>query len=161
MYILHFSMGQTIPRIQALDILPSIIPYNAELFIKKVEDQEISWTVYLKPISTKLWIMLVFVAIVISIVLTSIEKWINKSQSQKLFFKNLLTNLWIALKANFGGKPGSIIKNFAYQIVIFSCLLVGSIFWMAYRASLTSELAVVNFKLPFDDLESLLVSDYR
>ena len=154
-------MGQTIPRIQALDILTSIIPYNAELFIKKVEDQEISWTVYLKPISANLWLMLVFVAIVISIVLTSIEKWINKSQSQKLFFKNLLTNLWIALKANFGGKPGSIIKNNAYQILIFSCLLVGSIFWMAYRASLTSELAVVNFKLPFNDLESLLVSDYR
>ena len=154
-------MGQTIPRIQALDILPSIIPYNAELFIKKVEDQEISWTVYLKPISANLWLMLVFVAIVISIVLTSIEKWINKSQSQKLFFKNLLTNLWIALKANFGGKPGSIVKNNAYQILIFSCLLVGSIFWMAYRASLTSELAVVNFKLPFNDLESLLVSDYR
>ena len=154
-------MGQTIPRIQALDILPSIIPYNAELFIKKVEDQEISWTVYLKPISANLWLMLVFVAIVISIVLTSIEKWINKSQSQKLFFKNLLTNLWIALKANFGGKPGSIIKNNSYQILIFSCLLVGSIFWMAYRASLTSELAMVNFKLPFNDLESLLVSDYR
>ena len=154
-------MGQTIPRIQALDILTSIIPYNAELFIKKVEDQEISWTVYLKPISTKLWIMLVFIALVIAIFLTIIEKWINKTQSHKLLFKNLLMNLWIALKANFGGKPGSIIKNNAYQIVIFSCLLVGSIFWMAYRASLTSELAVVNLKLPFDDLESLLVSDYR
>ena len=161
MYILHFSIGQTIPRIQAFDILPSIIPYNAELFIRKVEDQEISWTVYLKPISTKLWIMLVFVATVIAIVLTIIEKWINKSQSHKILFMNLLINLWIAFKANFGGKPGSIIKNNAYQMVIFSCLLVGSIFWMAYRASLTSELAVVNFKLPFDDLESLLVSDYR
>ena len=154
-------MGQTIPRIQALDILTSIIPYNAELFIKQVEDQEISWTVYLKPISTKLWIMLVFIALVIAIFLTIIEKWINKTQSHKLLFKNLLMNLWIALKANFGGKPGSIINNNAYQIVIFSCLLVGSIFWMAYRASLTSELAVVNLKLPFDDLESLLVSDYR
>ena len=154
-------MGQTIPRIQALDILTSIIPYNAELFIKKVVDQEISWTVYLKPISTKLWIMLVFIALVIAIFLTIIEKWINKTQSHKLLFKNLLMNLWIALKANFGGKPGSIINNNAYQIVIFSCLLVGSIFWMAYRASLTSELAVVKLKLPFDDLESLLVSDYR
>ena len=154
-------MGQTIPRIQALDILTSIIPYNAELFIKQVEDQEISWTVYLKPISTKLWIMLAFIALVIAIFLTIIEKWVNKTQSHKLLFKNLLMNLWIALKANFGGKPGTIISNNAYQIVIFSCLLVGSIFWMAYRASLTSELAVVKFKLPFDDLESLLVSDYR
>ena len=154
-------MGQTIPRIQALDVLTSIIPYNAELFIKNVEDQEISWTVYLKPISTKLWIMLAFIALVIAIFLTIIEKWVNKTQSHKLLFKNLLINLWIALKANFGGKPGTIISNNAYQIVIFSCLLVGSIFWMAYRASLTSELAVVKFKLPFDDLESLLVSDYR
>ena len=38
-------MGQTLPRIQALDILPSIEPYNAELFIKNTEDEEISWTI--------------------------------------------------------------------------------------------------------------------
>ena len=150
-------MGQTIPRIQALDILPSILPYNAELFIEKVEDQEISWTVYFNPMSTNLWVTLLFLAIVIASILTMIEKLISKYQGHLI----LLTNLWSAVKANFGGQPGIMIKNNAHQMVIFCCLLNGSIIWIAYRSSLTAELSVVNYKLPFNDLESLLVSDYR
>ena len=93
--------------------------------------------------------------------LTLIEKWIKRIQSHRLSMKIFLTNLWITFKANFGGKPGNIVKNNAYQIVIFTCLLAGSIFWIGYRSSLTAGLSIVNFDLPFDDLESLLVSNYR
>ena len=70
-------------------------------------------------------------------------------------------NLWIAVKANAGGKPSKIEKNTTYQIVLFHCLLVGSVIWMAYRASFTSELSVRKLKLPFNDLESLSKSNYK
>ena len=47
-------------------------------------------------------------------------------------YVNYLENLWLAFKANFGGKPNSIYEISSYKISIFSCLLVGSIVWMAY-----------------------------
>lgn len=153
------SMAQTASRIQVLDILPSIMPYNMEIFIKKLENEEISWTVYLNPISRNLWTMLIFVAIVFAVILSSIEKL---SGNYEIQFTNIMVTFWIAFKANFGGKPSKInAKNNAYQIGIFICLLAGSIFWIAYRASLTSELSVVRLKPPFNNLESLLKSDYR
>jgi uncharacterized membrane protein len=74
---------------------------------------------------------------------------------------SFLTNLWIAIKANTGGKPSKFQKNTIHQIVLFDCLLVGSVIWMAYRASFTSELSVTKLKLPFNDLESLSETDYK
>ena len=67
-------MGHTIPRILALDMLPAIVPSYAELFIKSVNMVEVSWTVYLNPMSTNLWFMLVCVAVLTAIVLSGIEK---------------------------------------------------------------------------------------
>jgi hypothetical protein len=45
--------------------------------------------------------------------------------------------------------------------VIFTSLLAGTVVWISYRASLTSELSVAKKKLPFNDLESLSNTDYR
>ena len=156
-------MVQTPARIQVLDILPAIMPYNAELFIKPLTNEEISWTVFLNPISRNLWIMLIFAAIIIAFILSIIEKSLEKlNQNYMIQFTNLMITLWITFKANFGGKPSKInAKTNAYQIGLFICLLAGSIVWIAYRASLTSELSIVRLKPPFNDLESLLKSDYR
>ena len=157
-------MGQTIPRIQALDILPSIIPYNAELFIKDIENEEISWKAYLTPFSADLWAILVVVAMFIAITLSAIEKYLSlgaTGSSYKSFFINLMSNFWITFKANVGGAPSDVHDNNAYQIVLFDCLFIGSIVWISYQASLTSELSNIKLKLPFNDLETLLKSDYK
>ncbi len=45
--------------------------------------------------------------------------------------------------------------------IIFICLLSGTITWMAYRASLTSELSTQRKKWPFDSFEELLDTDYK
>jgi hypothetical protein len=45
--------------------------------------------------------------------------------------------------------------------VIFTSLLAGTVAWIGYQASLTSELSVAKEKLPFNDLESLSNTDYR
>jgi hypothetical protein len=49
----------------------------------------------------------------------------------------------------------------AQQLLLFICLLSGTIIWIAYRGSLTSELSVIEKEIPFNDLESLSKSDYK
>ena len=90
-----------------------------------------------------------------------IERIFGPSKDYDFFMNHYLTNLWVAFKANAGGKPSSIKKTASYKIVLFDCLLVGSVVWMAYRASFTSELSVKKLKLPFNDLESLSKTSYR
>ena len=157
-------MGHTIPRKLALDMLPAIVTSYAELFIKSVDMVEVSWTTYLNPISTNLWLMLFCVAILIAIILSGIEKLMPLSKlkySHMITLKSFISHCWIALKSNFGGKPASVHKNNSYQIAVFVCLLAGSIVWIFYRAFLTSELSIIKLKQPFNDLESLLASDYK
>ena len=153
-------MAQTVPRAYALDLLPAIRSAKAEVFIKTIEDEAISWTSYLNPFAHDMWILIIIVAVIISAVLTLIEK-IFFAKNKGFILMEYLKNLWIAVKANAGGKPSKIEKNTVYQIVLFHCLLVGSVIWMAYRASFTSELSVRKLKLPFNDLESLSKSNYK
>ena len=153
-------MAQTVPRAHALDLLPAITDAKAEIFIKPIENEALSWTAYINPFSNEMWLVLFLVSVVISLFLTSIEKWFC-IKDQEFTPMNYLTNLWVALKANAGGKPSKLQKNTIHQIVLFDCLLVGSVIWMAYRASLTSELSVTKLKLPFNDLESLSKTDYK
>ena len=39
--------------------------------------------------------------------------------------------------------------------------MLGTLIWISYRASFTSKLSVKNAKVPFDNLENLLASDYK
>ena len=153
-------MAQTVPRAHALDLLPAITNARAEIFIKPIEDEALSWTAYINPFSNEMWLVLFLVSLVISFFLTLIEK-LFCSKDQVFTTMNFLTNLWVAIKANAGGKPSKLQKNMVHRIVLFDCLLVGSVIWMAYRASFTSELSVKKLKLPFNDLESLSKTGYR
>ena len=153
-------MAQTVPRAFALDLLPAIGNAKAEIFIKPIEDEALSWTAYINSFSNEMWLVLVLVSLVISFFLTFIERMFC-SKDQKFIPMIFLENLWVALKANAGGKPSKLQKNTVHQIVLFDCLLVGSVIWMAYRASFTSELSVTKLKLPFNDLESLSKTDYK
>ena len=130
------------------------------IFIKRINNQEVHWKAFLNPLSNGLWIMLIIFAIVISCNLTLFEQVFGLI-TQRLWIPSFFKNLWLAIKANFGGKPSSQYKATAHQIIVFICLLAGSITWIAYRASLTSELSVVKIEKPFDSLESLLTCNYK
>ena len=130
------------------------------IFIKRINNQDVHWKAFLNPLSNGLWIMLIIFAIVISCNLTVTEQLFGLI-NQRLWIPNFFKNFWLAIKANFGGKPSSQPKATAHQIIVFICLLAGSITWIAYRASLTSELSVVKIEKPFDSLESLLTSNYK
>ena len=142
-----------------MDMLPTIENVKGGLFIKPIGTEEVSWKTFLNPLSNTLWVTLLIIAVVISCLLTGIE--IMFTSKNLSCFSIFTSNLWIAFKANFGGKPSFVHKSFTLQIILFTCLLVGSVIWMAYRASLTSELSVRRVSKPFDSLESLLESDYK
>jgi len=143
-----------------LDLLPSLFNTKAQIYIKTVNDKAINWTVFLDPFSRNLWLLVLLVAMVISLLLTFIEIFFDLTKD-KFWFVIYLKNLWISMKANAGGKPSSVKKNESYRIVLFVCLFIGAIVWIAFRASFTSELAVIKLKLPFNDLESLYQSNFR
>ena len=68
----------------------------------------------------------------------------------------------MALSANAGGKPKDPFPKSGYnQLIVFICLLSGSVIWMAYRASITSELAAYKESFPFDSLETLLKTNFK
>ena len=155
-------MTQTPSKCQALTCMPAIDNAKAELFIKSLERQAISWSTFSNPFYIDMWLMILAVAVLIASILTIIEKlYGGQTSGESLCLANYLKNLWVALKSNLGGEHSSVIKNFIYDIVLFDCLLVGSVVWMAYQASLTSELSVIKLKLPFNDLETLYKSDYK
>ena len=144
-----------------MDILPPILNAKAELYIKTVDENAISWTAFMEPFSNNLWFMLLLMAVVISCIITWIERFFIEPSDKKLWIFTFLTNLWITMKANAGGKPSSIHKSTTYRIIMFECLLAGVIIWMAYRASFTSELSVIKLKLPFHDLVTFFKSDFK
>ena len=116
---------------------------KAGLFIKPIETEKVTWRTFLNPLSDELWITILIIAVIVSCLLTGIETMFNSNYSS--FLPTCTTNLWVAFKANFGGKPSFALahKSVTLQIILFTCLLVGSVIWMAYRASLTSELSVI------------------
>ena len=133
---------------------------KAELFIGNMDEEEISWTTFINPFSNGLWIVLIGMALIISGAITCIESIFHPKEEYFWFF-NYLGNLWFALKANIGGKPSTVQPNYAHRLVLLFRLLAGSIVWMTYRASLTTELSIIKTNLPFNDMESLLISDYK
>ena len=143
-----------------MDILPVIFAEHLELFLSDMDNEEISWTVFLSLFSNDIWIALITMALIIASLLTIVDK-IFHLEPHKFFFINYLANLWVALKANIGGKPNSIRQNNTHKLVIFECLLAGSLTWMAYRGSLSASLSIIKETFPFNDLESLLKSDYK
>ena len=155
-------MSHTSSRCQALTCMPATDNAKAKLFIKSLEGQAISWSTFSNPFYIDMWLMILAVAVIIASILTFIEKIHGGvTNGKSLCFADYLKNLWVALKSNFGAEHSSVIKSVIYDIVLFDCLLVGSVVWMAYQASLVSELSVIKYKLPFIDLESLYRSDYK
>ena len=155
------SMAQTVARSQVMDILPPIISPKAEIFIKVIKDEEIYWSLFLHMFPAKVWLALYLVAVIISVILSTIKNVWSEGNESFMILKNLMDYLWFAFKANFGGSSNQVHQNFSSRIVTFTCLFIGSLIWMLYRASVTSVLSAEKIKLPFTDLERLFKSDYE
>ena len=161
--ILTFSR----PRVDFVQFLPPMFTFNEALVMGRQPLQDIEWTTFLKPFQLYLWLSLFGVAIIIA---AWIQCTIRISSAKTCAISNFradlmafLSWLWIAFKANFGGKPskGTSVNLSSNQTVLFTCLLMGNIVWIAYRASITSELSFLKADPPFDSLESLAKTDYK
>ena len=75
-------MAQTVPRAFALDLLPAIGNAKAEIFIKPIEDEALSWTAYSNPFSNEMWLVLFLISLVISFFLTLIENFFLLKRSK-------------------------------------------------------------------------------
>ena len=143
-----------------MSCLPATYNQKISLYLKSIEDQATSWTTFTDPFSRNLWAMIIIVALIMAGFFTCVGQFFNKSD-KIFFFKEYSKNVWVSIKANFGGELVLLQENAVVKIVLFSCSLVGVIIWGAYQASLTSELSIIKLKLPFIDLETLLKSDYK
>jgi hypothetical protein len=74
-----------------------------------------------------------------------------------------MTLLWIAFVSNFGRSPESIPgeKNWTGRILRFNVLLVGTVVFLSYQASLTSILTARQKIVPFDSQETFLQTNYK
>ena len=158
-YTFPSSFAQITEKSIVLDILPTIATLKTEIFIRNIDDPEISWNIFIKAFSTNLWLAIIICAVFMAIslrciALTSIRSWLD-------YATEVLQNFHFTIFANLGGKQSLKIENNAKQVMIFCIMLTGSIVWMAYRASITSELSVMRKKIPFTNLEELLTSNYR
>ncbi len=76
------------------------------------------------------------------------------------------TVLWTTAAANFGWCSHSpsacqpCCCN-SLRFLLFSVAFVGNVMFMSYQSSLTSSLSIVKLKLPFEDLDGLIVSGYK
>lgn len=156
-------MSHSIERTLVMDILPQIIFDKAELFIKSVTEEATTWSILYQPLLLETWLAMLALALIISCLLTCIE-WLFQQDENGSLLLGYFGNLWLALIANFGGKPANSkgLKQTSYRLVLFLCLLLGTLMWMYYRSSLTSELSIIKPNLPFSDLYGLHKrSDYR
>lgn len=149
-------------RVVVMDFLPPVYLDKVEVFIKAVDEEAFTWKIFVAVFTIKLWIMIFFVAAIMALVLISFER-LNEVKSESDCLMDYLTYFWMAFRANFGGNPTGLRpkRTFGDKMALFICLLVGSIIWMGYRASLTSELSISKKRLPFHDLNGLLKSNYR
>ncbi len=115
------------------------------------------WTTFFKPFSVNLWIVLIIVAIVWALWLHLTNLTLNKNSNRT----SILDWLWVAITANFGRQPMYLPRKHS-RLAMFTCLIVGNVIWIGYRAYLISALSVQRPKeYPFTSLEELANSNYK
>ena len=159
-----FSYAQSNERGYVLDILPTIERLQAELFVRETEELEekYNWTLYLHPFSQNTWLLIFLTGVIVSICITYAERFTSPKGQKQSFAVSSFENMAIILKGTFGGGTRKLfeIKNVG-KWILYSSLLMGTILWMSYKASFTSELSIFHEKMAFYDLFSLLKTDYR
>ena len=150
-------------RFGLVQYAPPISVDKVAIFIKSDQNEEWSWTIFVYPFAQDVWLVLWCVTLVSGVWLFCMNDFDYKHKWLLSLLLDFLAWTWSMLAVNFGRKPTKVPEKprISSYIVLLSMLLSGTIIWMAYRASLTSELSVIKLKLPFDSLESLLTTDYR
>ena len=152
-------------RAEVIDyLIPVGKSFNA-LFIRNDLSAVTHWNIFVEPFSRSLWAFLFVVIAVNTAVIRTLQLWYWKRLDCGLGTALSTMELsWTLFSFNFGKPPPQNTGLMSYlplKIFAFCSLLVGSVIFMSYRASLTSELSTVTYRLPFESLEEFLSSDYK
>ena len=126
-------------RFKAVSFLPALVNLKVVVAIPSTSIKEsIDYTIYTRPLHLTLWV---------SILITVIASSFSKSfciEELKSFLINSYKYFWDSLRPFFGGSSSNESNNsVSYNAIIMTTLLSGYVIWIAYNASLTSELMVV------------------
>ena len=162
------SLTLTEDRLEAINFLLPIGFETYAVFISRSSSsEELSWTTFSLPFSKMLWIALIINALLLLIFMKVFQWLIHRDKTKKLtvLIADAVSNYWMILCSYLGRKPTSFPTDRRgssfFQVVTFVVLFCGNVIFMAYRASLTSELSSVRPKLPFTSLEELYQTDYK
>ncbi len=129
--------------------------------------EELDWNVYIFPFHGNLWGFYVINSVLWTIIIWALVMLYNRKRKPSFACAvgQLIQWLWFTFSTNFGNTPPAEVKRRKtgdlVKLEIYFACVCGVLMWGAYRASLTSELAVRIKNMPFNSLETFLESDYQ
>ena len=144
-------------RSQAVSFLPALFNLKVVVAIPSASIKEsIDYTLFTRSFHMSLWIAILLTAVASSFLksfcLEKIKSFVMKSYK---YFWDSLTPFFGGSSSNESDSSGS------YNAIIMTTLLSGYVIWIAYNASLTSELMVVKETYPFHDIDTISFSNWR
>ncbi len=144
----------------------SILLYSTQVnrdtfavFISNLDvKQDFDFFVLFRPFHTQTWICIQLLLSFLSIVVCLL--WESTKKNWIMYFE-LIARIF---KLQLGSGDFSEIWNKAkvsLKVTLLVVLIMGNSFWLTYNAFLTSSLVAPIIHLPFNDLESLLASNFR
>ncbi len=96
----------------------------------------------------------------------STQKLGRRTRGEGFPWRRCLLDAWVVFASNFGvdmskGGQRSYSGHFPLRVLLLSTFIVGSVTFIGYRASLTSELSVRTLEMPFAKMEDLVHSDFK
>ncbi len=138
--------------------------------IKRAESELFDWTIFVDPLSLPFWVVLAIHTL--GLLLVTRMFWLYyryEANEGRGSGPGPLSAVWATFKnlflffsAYFGRSLSSTIVQFGdkFRSLLFAYSLAGTVVWISYRASLTSNLSTREYKFPFSSMASLLETDY-
>ena len=106
----------------------------------------------------ELWVMILATTLLIAMIKSCIMILFSSIKVAQFF-----GFVWTSLIAYFGAEPSetTIDEKKSYKAIMILSLLGGSVIWIGFNASLTSALAIVVTKMPFNNFESFSKTNWR
>ena len=151
------SFAMTRDRANFVDYLVPISFSKYGIFIPISNTEKIDFETYFVPFSHILWITVALTGVTFA----AWRFFLLKAHGCENIFG--FDHIWASFSGFFGGTPAPtpIDEKSSYITMIIATLLCGTIVWIAYQTSLTSELAIREKKYPFYDMESFSKTNWR
>lgn len=157
-------------RFAVIDYLYPLGDETYSIVIRNPGDlEEPNWFVFKDPFSRGLWIFLGLATVGLGLTILFIDFLYDLKDDKNLskldlsYFMQVFLHVWLVFSVYFGGKQANppTAERWGSRFFMLSILMFGTVTFMSYRASLTSELAQWRRKLPFSNLGEFLDSDYK